>query len=40
MYGDSELALQRLLEEPSVFGWETVNMMEAVGENSTGAARR
>lgn len=40
MYGDSELALQRLLEEPSVFGWVTVSMMEAVGENSIGAARR
>ena len=40
MYGDSELALQRLLEEPRVFGWVTVSMMEAVGENSIGAARR
>ena len=40
MYGDSELALQRLLEEPSAFGWETVSVMEAVGESSTGTARR
>lgn len=31
MYRDSELALQRLLEEPSVFGWEAGSVMEAVG---------
>ena len=31
MYGDSELALQRLLKEPRVFVWESGSVMEAVG---------